>query len=75
MALQLRTTLPDGVPGAVYQRAIADKLTQAAEAILGGISADKYVEWQSRYAVLHELLRVAEEYVDEQAKGETIATE
>lgn len=75
MALQLRTTLPDGVPGPLYQREIATKLDQAAHAILGGVPADKYIEWQTRYMVLVELLEFAEDYIAKQAQGESIAIE
>lgn len=75
MALQLRTTLPDGVPGALYQREIAMKLDQAAHAILSGVPLDKYIEWQTRYVVLIELLDFAEDYVSKQEKGENIALE
>lgn len=75
MALQLRTTLPDGVPGALYQREIARLLDTAARAILEGVPADEYRGWVARYAVLVELLNFAEDYVAQQAKGENIALE
>ncbi len=75
MALQLRTTLPDGVPGPLYQREIARLLDNAAHAILEGVPPEEYRGWVARYAVLVELLGFAEEYVSKQEKGEAIALE
>lgn len=76
MALQLRTTLPDGVPGAAYQREIARLLESAAADILGGVPPERYAAFVERYKVLHELLQFAEDYVDKQnQQGETIALE
>lgn len=76
MALQLRTTLPDGVPGPAYQRKIAQLLEDAASDILGGVAPERYAAFVERYKVLHELLRFAEDYVDDQNKqGETIVPE
>ena len=73
MALQLRTTLPDGVPGALYQREIARLLDSAAMDLLGGVPPERYQGFLERYKVLHELLQFAEEYVAAQQKGEDIA--
>lgn len=75
MALQLRTTLPDGVPGAAYQREIARLLDNAAHAILEGVPPEKYQSWVARYAVLVELLDFAEDYTAREAQGEDIALE
>lgn len=75
MALQLRTTLPDGVPGALYQREIARLLDDAAHAILSGVPLDRYQSWTARYAVLIELLDFAEDYVAKSQQGEDIALE
>lgn len=75
MALQLRTTLPDGVPGPAYQREIARLLDDSAMAILEGVPPDRYQAATARYAVLMELLQFAEEYVEKSTQGETIALE
>lgn len=70
MALQLRTTLPDGVSGQAYQREIARLLDNAALDILNGVSPENYPAAVARYAVLHELLAFAEDYVDKVHQGE-----
>lgn len=75
MALQLRTTLPDGVPGAAYQREIARLLEAAALDILQGVPPDRYPAFVERYKVLIELLDFATDYTARQAKGEDIALE
>lgn len=75
MALQLRTTLPDGVPGHAYQREIARLLDNAAMDILNGVTPDRYPAAVARYAVLHELLAFAEEQIEKQNQGESIAIE
>lgn len=76
MTLQLRTTLPDGVPGVLYQREIAKLLDQAAMQLLEGVPPERYTAFVERYKVLHELLAFAEDYVaNQQAQGEDIALE
>jgi hypothetical protein len=75
MALQLRTTLPDGVSGQAYQREIARLLDNAAMDILNGVPPERYQAAVARYAVLHELLAFAEDEVEKQHQGESIALE
>lgn len=75
MALQLRTTLPDGIPGGLYQREIARLLDNAAHAILEGVPPEEYRGWVARYTVLIELLQFAEDYVAHLEKGESVAIE
>ena len=71
MSLQTRVTVPTGVPGDLLAREIGIKLQQTAEEILTGVPPDKYNGAVERYKVLYELLRWMEDYIAEQAKGET----
>ena len=71
MSLQTRVTVPTGVPGDLLAREIGIKLQQTAEEILTGVAPDKYNGAVERYKVLYELLRWMEDYIAEQAKGET----
>jgi hypothetical protein len=77
MALQLRTTLPDGVPGPAYQREIARLLDNTAHDILSGVPPEKYQGAVARYQVLLEMLMFAEQEVEKMnnPQGEAIADE
>lgn len=71
MSLQTKVTYPTGVSGEALGREIAVKLQQSADMILSGLPLDKYVGAVERHRVLGELMRFMEDYVAEQAKGET----
>ena len=71
MSLQTRVSVPTGVPGEIIARAIGQKLQDTAEMLLAGIPPEKYLGAVERHRVLQELMQVMDDYIAEQAKGES----